>query len=112
MRFMGRKEKFVYNIHTLTYEKVVVPVKTRVWQAFGLFSVVIVTSLAMLAVFYTLFPSPREADLMREIEQMESKHKQMSGQVDVMSKVLKNMLVRYAHVHRTDLGRASIDKMC
>ena len=73
---MGRKEKFVYNIHTLTYEKVVVPLKTRIWKAFGFFSVVLITSLAMLAVFYTIFPSPREGDLMREISQMESKYKQ------------------------------------
>lgn len=110
MSFMGRKEKFVYNIHTLTYEKVVVPVKTRVWQAFGVFSVVIVTSLAMLAVFYTLFPSPREADLMREIEQMESKYKQMSGQVEVMSKVLDNIQERDANVHRMVFGMDPIDK--
>jgi hypothetical protein len=57
---MGRKEKFVYNIHTLTYEKVVIPFKTRIWQAFGFFSVVLVTSFALLALLYTLFPSPRE----------------------------------------------------
>ncbi|MBL7828787.1 MAG: M23 family metallopeptidase [Saprospiraceae bacterium] len=107
---MGRKEKFVYNIHTLTYEKVVIPIKTRIWQAFGFFSVVVVTSLAMLAVFYTVFPSPREADLMREIEQMESKYKQMSGQVEVMSKVLDNIQDRDANVHRMVFGMDPIDQ--
>lgn len=107
---MGRKEKFIYNIHTLTYEKVVVPIKTRIWQAFGFFSVVIVTSLAMLSVFYSIFPSPREADLMREIEQMESKYKQMSEQVTVMSKVLENIQDRDASVHRMVFGMDPIDQ--
>ena len=107
---MGRKEKFVYNIHTLTYEKVVIPIKTRIWQVFGFFSVVLVTSLGMLAVFYTVFPSPREADLMREIEQMESKYNQMSGQVEVMSKVLGNIQERDANVHRMVFGMDPIDQ--
>lgn len=107
---MGRKEKFVYNIHTLTYEKVVIPIKTRIWQAFGFFSVVLVTSLGMLAIFYTVFPSPREADLMREIEQMESKYNQMSGQVEVMSKVLGNIQERDANVHRMVFGMDPIDQ--
>lgn len=107
---MGRKEKFVYNIHTLTYEKVVIPLKTRIWQAFGFFSVVIVTSLLMLTVFYTIFPSPREADLMREIDQMSAKYKQMSNQVDVMSKVLTNIQDRDANVHRMVFGMDPIDQ--
>ncbi len=107
---MGRKEKFVYNIHTLTYEKVVVPFKTRIWRFFGYFSVVMVTSLGMLAVFYSIFPSPREADLMREIAHMDSKYKQMGEHVDVMSKVLNNIQDRDANVHRMVFGMDPIDQ--
>ncbi|MBV6440642.1 MAG: M23 family peptidase [Haliscomenobacteraceae bacterium CHB4] len=106
---MGRKEKFVYNIHTLTYEKVVIPIKTRIWQAFGFFSVVLVTSFALLAVLYTLFPSPREKELMREIEQMEYKYSQLDGQLDIMSKVLGNIQQRDANVHRAVFGMDPID---
>jgi hypothetical protein len=107
---MGRKEKFVYNIHTLTYEKVVVPIKTRIWQAFGFFSVVLVTSFALLAVLYTIFPSPREQELVREIEQMEYKYNQMGEQVDVMSKVLTNIQQRDANVHRAVFGMDPLDQ--
>ncbi|MBL7781511.1 MAG: M23 family metallopeptidase [Saprospiraceae bacterium] len=106
---MGRKEKFVYNIHTLTYEKVVVPIKTRIWQAFGFFSVVLVTSFALLALLYSLFPSPREKELVREIEQMEYKYGQLNGQVDMMSKVLTNIQQRDANVHRAVFGMDPID---
>jgi len=107
---MGRKEKFVYNIHTLTYEKVVIPFKTRIWQAFGFFSVVLVTSFALLALLYSWFPSPREKELVREIEQMEYKYSQLNGQVEMMGKVLTNIQQRDANVHRAVFGMDPIDK--
>lgn len=107
---MGRKEKFVFNIHTLTYEKVVIPFKTRIWQAFGFFSVVLVTSSAMLALLYSFFPSPREKELMREIEQMGYKYNQLDGQLDLMSKVLGNLQQRDANVHRAVFGMEPVDK--
>jgi hypothetical protein len=106
---MGRKEKFVYNIHTLTYEKVVIPFKTRIWQAFGFFSVVLVTSFALLALLYTLFPSPREQELMGTIDQMRNKYTQMGNQLDMMSKVLHNIQERDANVHRAVFGMDPID---
>jgi murein DD-endopeptidase MepM/ murein hydrolase activator NlpD len=107
---MGRKEKFVYNIHTLTYEKVVIPFKTRIWQAFGFFSVVLVTSFALLAVLYAVFPSPREEEYRREIQQMGYKYDQLNGQLDMMSKVLQNIQQRDAGVHRAVFGMDPIDQ--
>jgi hypothetical protein len=107
---MGRKEKFVYNIHTLTYEKVVVPLKTRIWQAFGFFSVVMVTSILLLTVLYSYFPSPREQELLREIDKMEYKYSQLNEQVDVMSKVLANIQERDAGIHRAVFGMDPIDE--
>ena len=107
---MGRKEKFVYNIHTLTYEKVIVPFKTRIWQAFGFFSVVLVTATALLVALYTYFPSPREKELLREIDQMGYKYEQLNGQLDMMSKVLTNIQERDANVHRSVFGMDPIDQ--
>lgn len=107
---MGRKEKFVYNIHTLTYEKVVIPIKTRILQAFGFFSVVLVTSFALLAFLYSVIKSPREQELVNEIDQMKYKYDQLNGQVDVMSKVLGNIQQRDANVHRAVFGMDPIDQ--
>lgn len=106
---MGRKEKFIYNIHTLSYEKVVVSLKTRILQAFGFFSVVLVTAVAMLAVLYTYFPSPREKELLREIDQMAYKYDQLNGQMEMMSKVLHNIQDRDANVHRAVFGMDPIN---
>lgn len=107
---MGRKEKFVYNIQTLTYEKVVIPIKTRIWQAFGFFSVVLVSAVALLTVLYTYFPSPREKELLREIDQMGYKYDQLNQQLDLMSKVLHNIQDRDANVHRAVFGMDPIDQ--
>lgn len=107
---MGRKEKFVYNIQTLTYEKVVIPFKTRIWQAFGFFSVVLVSAVALLTVLYTYFPSPREKELLREIDQMGYKYDQLNQQLDLMSKVLHNIQDRDANVHRAVFGMDPIDQ--
>lgn len=106
---MSKKEKFVYNIHTLTYEKVVIPLKTKIWRFFGFFSVVLVTSVLLLSLFYTAFPSPREKELLREIDQMSYKYSQLSGQVDLMSKVLHNIQDRDANVHRAVFGMDPLD---
>jgi Peptidase family M23 len=107
---MGRKEKFVYNIHTLTYEQVVVPLKTRIWRAFGFFSVVMVTSVLLLTVLYSYFPSPREQELLREIDKMEYKYSQLNEQLDVMGKVLANIQERDAGIHRAVFGMDPIDE--
>ncbi|MDX2133568.1 MAG: M23 family metallopeptidase [Saprospiraceae bacterium] len=107
---MGRKEKFVYNTQTLSYEKVIVPLKTRILQFFGFFSAVMVTSVVMLSVLYTYFPSPREQELLREIDQMELKYAQLNDQFSTMSKVLANIQERDAGIHRVLFGMDPIDE--
>jgi Peptidase family M23 len=104
------KEKFIYNIHTLTYEKVVIPFKTRFVQAFGFFSGALVMSVILLGLFYKYFPSPREKELLREIEQMEYKYSNIEGQFDKMSKSLTNIQERDALVHRAVFGMNPINE--
>ena len=104
------KEKFIYNTNTLTYEKVIVPLKTRIWQAFGFFSVVLVTAGILLVLFYTIFPSPREQELIGEIEGMSKKYEQLNQQVSEMERVLANVQERDADVHRAVFGMNPIDE--
>lgn len=104
------KEKYVYNKLTLEYDKVTVTLKTQIKRAFGFFSVVLVTAIALLALLYTVFPSPREQSLLNEIEQMEYKYSQLNAQVEMMSKVLGNIQNRDANVHRSVFGMDPIDE--
>jgi murein DD-endopeptidase MepM/ murein hydrolase activator NlpD len=104
------KEKFIYNIQTLSYDRVVIPLKTKILRAFGFFSVVLVSAFLLLVLLYSYFPSPREKELLREIEQIEHKYVEVNEQVDMMSKVLGNIQDRDASVHRAVFGMNPLDE--
>jgi murein DD-endopeptidase MepM/ murein hydrolase activator NlpD len=105
------KEKFIYNTQTLSYDRVEVPLKTKVLRAFGFFSVVLVSAFLLLVLLYTYFPSPREKELLREIDQIETKYTEVNEHLDLMSKVLDNIQQRDASVHRAVFGMNPIDDL-
>lgn len=105
-----RKEKFVYNTQTLRFEKFVAPLYSRLLKIFGFLSANLVAAVILLTLFYSYFPSPREKDLLRELNQMEVKYAHLNEQVDLMGKVLTNVQDRDAGVHRMIFGMNPIDK--
>lgn len=105
---MGR-EKYVFNAQTLSYERLEVPLKKRLFRAFGFLSAVVVTGAIFMSVTNAFFPSEREKALIREIEQMEIHYESLQGQLDLMSKVLDNIQERDAAVHRAVFGADPID---
>jgi murein DD-endopeptidase MepM/ murein hydrolase activator NlpD len=105
------KEKYVYNTQTLSYDKVEIPLKTKLLRAFGFFSVVLVSAFLLLVVLYYKVPSPREQELLREIDKLEHKYSDVNGQLDLMSKVLTNIQQRDASVHRAVFGMNPIDEL-
>lgn len=105
-----RKEKFFFNTHTLRYERVVTPLKTKVVRIIGFVSAVVVASFVLIGLVHRYFPSGNEKALLREIEQMKYQYKQLDGQMDLMSKVLTNIQERDKGVHRTMFGMDPIDE--
>ncbi|MEZ5032490.1 MAG: peptidoglycan DD-metalloendopeptidase family protein [Saprospiraceae bacterium] len=104
------KEKFVFNRHTLSYERVRLSIKHRLIRIFGFMSAVIVTGMLFMTITNTFFPSQKEKALQREIEQMKIKYESVNGQLDMMSKVLSNLQDRDASVHRMMFGMDPIDQ--
>lgn len=104
------KEKFVFNRHTLSYERVRLTIKNRLLRVFGLASAVIVTGILFMTITNTFFPSQKEKALQREIAQMKIKYESVNGQLDMMSKVLTNLQDRDASVHRMMFGMDPIDQ--
>lgn len=105
-----RKEKFYFNKHTLQYEKVVTPLKTKILRAIGLSSGIFVAALVLISISYHFFPTPKEEALMRELDQMKWRYSEMQKEVTQMSKVLANIQERDASVHRMVFGMDPIDK--
>lgn len=104
------KEKFVYNKHTLRFEKIHNTLKSQLFKLFGFLSAVTVASIILLSLAFTYFPSPREKMLLREIDQMKNKYQDINSQMDMMGKVLNNLQDRDANVHRMMFGMDPIDK--
>ena len=95
-----RKEKFVYNTQTLRYEKVIEPLRVKIFRVLGFVCGVIVSAVIILSLAYSYFPSPKEEALMREISQMKSQYTAINSDIDMLSKVLGNVQERDANVHR------------
>ncbi len=105
-----KKEKFVYNPKSLTFEQYKAPVSKRVFQFLGLFTIICVFSAGLTYAVVELYPSPKEQFLMREIDQMKIKYSGLNEQLDIMDKVLANIQDRDATVHRMIFGMEPISE--
>jgi murein DD-endopeptidase MepM/ murein hydrolase activator NlpD len=105
-----RKEKFVYNTQTLRYEKVVEPLKIKIFRVLGFVCGVIVSSIIIISLAFYHFPSPKEEALMREITQLKTQYSSINQDIDILSKVLTNIQDRDANVHRIIFGMDPIDE--
>lgn len=105
-----RKEKFVYNTHTLKYEKVTVSWQVRLTRVFGFVCAALLTAFLFTLVSHRLFPSPKEKALLREIESLRGNYQRVLGDVEQLSKVLDNVQERDAFAHRMIFGMEPIDR--
>lgn len=104
-----RSEKYVYNPHTLQFEKEKLTRKSIFLKVFTFISAVVVA--AFLFYFFTseYFPSPREKALKKEITQMEYQYLLIKNDLERAEKVLTNIQNRDAKVHRVLFGMDPID---
>ncbi len=93
-------KRYKLNPNTLTLEEVRITWKDRVktlgWHAFT------GTMVAVVALFigFTLFPSPRENILKRELDNVELNYKMMNERVDQMERVLADLEYRDDNIYR------------
>lgn len=105
-----KTEKFVYNKHTLQYEKVTVPLKSRLIQFGGYLSAIALATVAMYFVSSKYFPSPKEQSLKREISQIQYHLENLSGEYTKISEELDFLQQKDADIHRQVFGMEPIDK--
>lgn len=105
-----KREKFVYNPTTLTFEKYRPSWKSKLWRSFGFLTLVGVLAVSSSYLLISYFPSIKEQSLQREIEQMKIKYSSINEQLDLMDKVLTNIQDRDANVHRMIFGMDPVDE--
>ncbi len=104
------KEKFIYNKQTLRYEKIVEPIRIKIFRVLGFFCAVVVAAFILISIAFTYFPSPKEKVLQRELSQMKDKYSLLNQEMVNMEKVISNIQERDANVHRLMFGMEPVDE--
>lgn len=105
-----RKEKFIYNTHTLRYEKVEESLSTRMLRVFGFLCAAVFTAFMFTLILHRYFPSPKEKALMREIDQMKLEYDKVLDEMTVLDEELKHLQDRDAYAYRMVFGMDPIDE--
>lgn len=100
MAIFKRKEKFVFNTTTLSYEKVVVTWGTRIFRVFAFICASIVFSLGISTLAYTFIDSPKEKILKNELSTMKDRYAILNSEVQRISEVLEELHYRDGNVYR------------
>lgn len=103
------KEKYVYNTHTLQYERVVDTLQSKIIRVFGFLCAAVVTGFIFMLFLHRYLPSPRERSLLQENRQLAAELTETSKEMDRLSEILGNIQHRDAYAHRMIFGMEPID---
>lgn len=103
------KEKFIYNNHTLQYEKIETSWRESVLKIFGLISAIIVSVLLFSPVWQRMFPSAAVQQKEKEIDQLTFKLKALEKTSDINGSALQSLQSRDAHLYRMMFNMNPID---
>lgn len=95
-----KKVKYFYNTQTLKYEKLVVSLRVKVLRILGFVSAAIVTGFIFLSVSYRIFPSPKEKNLLRELDVMNEKYEAMRSNMNEVKSKLSELEHRDNEIYR------------
>ncbi len=104
-----RFEKYVYNPHTLQFEKVKLTNKSIFLRVLGYISAVFVGSAILYFLTSEYFPTPREKALLKNLNQMDYQFSTLKEQIERADKIVQNLQNRDAKIHRILLGMDPID---
>ena len=95
------KIKYKFDTKSLTYEKVTVPVRKRVWQALSYLATGLVFATITTFIAYNYFDSPKEKQLKREIAELTLQYELLNNRMGEVVEVLDDIEERDNNVYRT-----------
>jgi len=96
-----RKRKYFYNTNTNSFEKFVVPIRTRLLQALGFVSASSVTALIIVAIAYRFVPSPGEKQSYQEFNRMGEQYSSLQKTMNKVQEDLRDLEERDNKIYRT-----------
>ncbi len=104
------KEKFIYNTHSLRYEKVEQSTGQKIIRILGFVCAAVFTAFIFTLFAHRWIPSPHEKVLKSEIKVMEAHFAEMNGELEQLREVLAKIQERDAYAHRMVFGMDPIDE--
>ncbi len=104
------KEKFIFNIHTLRFEKVEITLKSKLIRAFAVSAGLAVFFVLSGIVYSKLVPSTNEMMLRREMEKMKEEYRLLNNELKIMATALDNVHARDRDLYRMLLDNKSYDE--
>ena len=96
-----KKIKYVYNTHTLRYEKLEVPLRVKLLRVFGFIATALVTSFIILFIGQKYFPSANERQLQQENANLRYTYKLLNGEVNELNERMTALEKRDNSVYRS-----------
>lgn len=95
------KIKYKFNTKSLTYEKVTVPIRKRIWQVLSYLATGLVFATITIALAYKYLDSPKEKQLQREIAELTLQYEILNSRMTEVTEVLDDIQERDNNVYRT-----------
>lgn len=95
------KINYKFNTKSLTYEKVIVPLRRRVWQVLSYVATGLVFATITIILAYKYLDSPKEKQLQREIAELNLQYELLNNRMGEVSEVLDDIQERDNNVYRT-----------
>jgi murein DD-endopeptidase MepM/ murein hydrolase activator NlpD len=102
------KIRYKYNTKTLSYEKFVVPLRTRVLRIASFLATASVIGAIAVLIAYNYLDSPKEKRLKRELSMMTKRYELLNRRLDNMALVLNDLERRDDNIYRVILETDSI----
>src|SRR5688572_13321398 len=109
MALLKKKDRFVFNTHTLSYEKAVVGWGTRIFRFIAFMVAAFVFSLAISTIYYRFFDSPKDKLLKAELSEMRDEYTLLNREVNRLSGVLDELHYRDGNIYRVVFEADPID---
>ena len=106
---MMKREKYVYNEHTLQYEKLRLTPSEKLTRVLGIVVSLFFCSAIIFGIAYKYFPTPKEKSLQRENQQMVYHFDNLKTDFGKIAEDLNQLQRKDADVHRMIFGLDPID---
>jgi murein DD-endopeptidase MepM/ murein hydrolase activator NlpD len=97
---LKRVKKYYYNTTTHRFEKLIVPLRTRLLRILGFLSSSLVTALIIVAIAFRFLDSPGEKKMRKDIQQMYEQYGYMQTQVNNLNKAVGELEDRDNNIYR------------